>query len=489
MAKIFLTIILLLIFIQGLFALSAESDSYSVARFGVGVQASDLASDNLEAHSILLANAGTRNAESGGLLVNIGFWSNTPYYTSVSITSYSISPKSAVIGSTIGLYVSALNSQNVWAKITSPNNQEQTLILINNQFVNYLPSPSVVGRYNVTFYANSSTGAIASAVDYFELTEQTTPSTPPSGGGGGSTIIEKSCTYNWDCTPWSLCSEGKQKRECKNIGTCNGTESKPKEEINCSEALFDIFIKLNDVNLTQNKTLKFNVSLIEKTGNEKIDVHVKYSVIDDNNTEIFSQIETKAIKKDLTYEKEINEINLSDGEYILRVDVLYGNLQRAFAEQKFNVGGGKIARGTTPNILGRVISELSPINNKISLVSLIVLLVIILLILLRKKIILIYKRIIEFLSEIINKNKKYPSSSIKGLINKKVYSNSGHYMGKVKDVILGENKIESLKIKIHKKHKFKSKGVIINYKQVKSVSEVVIVSEKVLEYIENYGNI
>src|SRR3989338_10261979 len=58
--------------------------------------------------------------------------------------------------------------------------------------------------------------------------------------------------------------------------------------------------------------------------------------------EIFSQIETKATQSNLSYQKEIEEIKLVDGEYILRVDILYGNLQRAFAEQSFKVKGGEL---------------------------------------------------------------------------------------------------------------------------------------------------
>ena len=81
--------------------------------------------------------------------------------------------------------------------------------------------------------------------------------------------------------------------------------------------------------------------------------------------------------------------------------------------------------------------------------------------------------------------KKYPKNSIKGLLDKKVYSESGHYIGKVNDIILGENRIESLKIKIDKKHKFKAKGIIVDYKQVKNVSEIVIIDKDVLEKIDS----
>ncbi len=295
-----------LFFFQEVSALTGNSSSYSVSMFGTGMATGNSESGNYNSTFLSESKGTTRNSESNSFTGNIGFFDNTAYSRTVSISSYSISPTSAEVGSTISLYISATNSQSVWAVVTSPNDQGQTVSLVNNEFVTYAP-PSVVGTYTVTFYANSSTGAIASVIDSFELTEQTTSSgSSSSGGGGGSsstTIIER-CTYNYDCTPWSVCADGKQKRICENVGTCEGNESKPTEEMQCSEALFDILLKLKNIELTENKTLKFSIDLTEKMGVEKIDVHIKYSVIKDNE-EIFSQIETKAIQESLFYEKGI----------------------------------------------------------------------------------------------------------------------------------------------------------------------------------------
>lgn len=200
-SKIFLLSVFTLIFLQSTSALTAESSNYSVARFGTGLQASNIVSNALTGKAVILADGGTRNAENEDLLANVGFWGNVSHYPSVSITSYSISPKSAAIGSTIGLSVSALNAQSVWAKITSPDNQEQIINLVNGQTVNYLPSPSVLGRYEVMFYAASSTGAIANYAGYFDLTVQETP--PPTqiptagasgSGDGASSSIAKEIT-------------------------------------------------------------------------------------------------------------------------------------------------------------------------------------------------------------------------------------------------------------------------------------------------------
>jgi len=540
MKRINILIIMYMIFLlQFASALTGESDSYSVSNFGSGLGSSEASSDNLEANTLLLSESGTRSAESSQFTTNVGFFPNTTYQTTVSISSYSISPSSATVGSTIGLYISALNFDTVWAKITSPNSQEQTLNLINGQTINYVPSPSVVGNYQVIFYANSTSGSIASVVSSFALTEASSSSSSSSsgsggGGGGGTTTIIEKCTYNWDCTPWSVCSDGKQTRECKNIGTCSGTESKPIEEMSCSEALFDIALKLENIELTKNKTLKFSIDLTEKIGVEKIDAHIKYSIINKEGYEIFSQIETKAIQENLSYQKDIEEIKLVDGEYILRVDIIYGNLQRAFAEQSFKVKGGELEtiskfniadfikgvnystislillsilfsgmgflfifrKGSrrylkfgfipllgivililtfkTQDLTGRAAFDILSSSKKILLIPFLIILSIVLFILFLNKLTIAYEKIANLFSK-----KKHPKNSIKGLVNRKVYSENGHYIGKVDDVILGENGIEKLKVKIGKKHKSKFHGLLIPYNHVKSAGEIVIVDDDI----------
>ncbi len=73
--------------------------------------------------------------------------------------------------------------------------------------------------------------------------------------------------------------------------------------------------------------------------------------------------------------------------------------------------------------------------------------------------------------------KKYPENSVNGLLHKKVYSESGHYIGKIKEVILGENKIDGLKITVDKKHKFKAEGILLKWNQVISCKEIVIIKQ------------
>jgi sporulation protein YlmC with PRC-barrel domain len=527
-------------------ALTANSSNYSVGMFGTGMLAANLSSANYIATSLSEAKGTTRNAENDIHTANIGFWGNTSYHRTVSIASWSISSTSAVQGSIIGLSISALNSESVWVVLTLPNTTQETIGLVNNGPV-YAYTANAIGKYTITFWANNSQGNKASVnlIDIFEITSLVIPSTtPPPSGGGTTTIIEK-CVYIWDCTSWSICSNKIQKRECKNIGNCTGIQGKPIETRECLDALFDVIIGLKEPVLTKNDTLKFNISLTETKGIEKIDVYIKYSIIDSENNEIFSQIETRAIQGNLSFEKEINEIKLKDGEYTLRVNIVYNNLQRAFAEQTFKIKGKEIEiKEQISNI--QKINEFIKFNYKIIVLVILVLIVLVILVLIVLVILVIKKRkskkeklkvislesklkpfeniivgedkyleikpkpeqkpetkpiediktkikdkkniLLElkwFLISLLRKFKKHSKNSILGLINKKVYSESGLYIGKIKDIILGENKIESLKIKIDKKHNFKAKGIVIGYRQVKSVGEVIIISEKVLEYIEN----
>ena len=539
---------------MAVFAINATSGNYSIAMFGSGLQSSNTSSSSYNGTLLLTHTGSTRGANTTTYTSNIGFFDNVSYFRAVSITSYTISPTSAVVGSTISLSISALNSQSVWANVTSPNNQVQRLNLVNDDTLEFLPIPSVVGTYTVTFYANSSTGTIASAVDTFALTAtSTTPSSGGGGGGGGGTTA--TCTYNWDCTPWSVCADGKQTRECKNIGTCTGTENKPIEEIDCSEALFDILLKLKNIDLNENKSLLFSYDLIEQIGVEKIDVHIKTSIIDSRNNEIFSRIETKAVQGNLSVIDKIDEIRFIDGDYILRVDILYGNLQRAFAEQKFKVENGK---------LEKIVGEL-PEREKINLTVLLILLILILataiiIILLKKrrkrkhevhrhrmeahkhhkthkhkhrssvrKIVIAIAigaaaifletssrgKIIGFaVNEIPSKVSsnflwilplliliglliiyrkkilsKYFSNKVLDLMDKEVYTDSGDYIGKVEEVIIEKNKIDSLRVKLDdKKTTYKTKGLIIKYSQVKGIKHVIIIKNFELGEIEIHSD-
>ena len=89
------------------------------------------------------------------------------------------------------------------------------------------------------------------------------------------------------------------------------------------------------------------------------------------------------------------------------------------------------------------------------------------------------KKIVEKIE--IRRMDKSPKNSLKSLIKKRVYCGEGNYIGKIDEVLLGENKIDSLRIKLDKKQKSKIKGIIVKYNDVKCVGHIVIINEKILE--------
>jgi len=74
------------------------------------------------------------------------------------------------------------------------------------------------------------------------------------GGGGGNYIYEESsggssCVENWQCTGWSSCEDGKQRRACTDSNKCGTFLLKPAESKECEE-----------------ETLKLNTSPEEQQG-------------------------------------------------------------------------------------------------------------------------------------------------------------------------------------------------------------------------------
>jgi len=74
------------------------------------------------------------------------------------------------------------------------------------------------------------------------------------------------------------------------------------------------------------------------------------------------------------------------------------------------------------------------------------------------------------------------------LMKKKVYTGEGGYVGKVEEVLLEENRIDSLKIGLDKKQKFKIKGIVVKYNRVESIGHIVIINDKVLEHLNKPNN-
>lgn len=352
--KIYLIfIIFLLILTPTIFADNyvVSSGNYSFTMHTLGIDGALIQGSSLSARELITPfQPGTKDASSLFYIVNIGFFGNTSSLRNVAINSYSIYPTSAVNGSIIRFGISAQNAQSLWLKINLPDSSNEIINLTNNDFAYYLVHQ--IGRHNIIFYANDSSGAIASAADHFDITSPVVVSigSLSAGGRGGGGGGGAGCNYFWNCAPWGICDNAQQTRICKNTGTCTGTKDKPIESRACTEALFDVVLNLSNLELTEKEKLKFNINLIQTKNIEKIDVQVKYTIIDSNKKELFSQIETRAVQTDLSYAKTIEELTLLPGKYNLKVDIIYGDKQRASAEQTFTVKSNKQIEITKPII-------------------------------------------------------------------------------------------------------------------------------------------
>jgi len=101
----------------------------------------------------------------------------------------------------------------------------------------------------------------------------------------------------------------------------------PNETNETKEPLFDIEIKLKDMNLTEEQALILYIDLINKNPFEEIDVKIEYHIYDLDNNELFYSSETKAIYDILSFKKVFPEIELTPGEYIIKVEIIYNENQ------------------------------------------------------------------------------------------------------------------------------------------------------------------
>ncbi len=91
---------------------------------------------------------------------------------------YTIQPKLAVNGSNVSLRINASDPSGVdktWINITLPDSTWQTIYLQNDVPINYTTT-SLIGRYNVTFFANDTLGNEGNVSDYFD-TQESVPTT------------------------------------------------------------------------------------------------------------------------------------------------------------------------------------------------------------------------------------------------------------------------------------------------------------------------
>ena len=100
----------------------------------------------------------------------------------------------------------------------------------------------------------------------------------------------------------------------------------------------------------------------------------------------------------------------------------------------------------------------------------------------------IFEKIWSLLLWLYPRRKK--ENSITGLIGKKVYTGKGKKIGIVEDIILGDSKIDGLKVKVtENKHKKENlKGFIVKLKDIVSFGDIILIDKKVLEEFRKHSS-
>ena len=84
----------------------------------------------------------------------------------------------------------------------------------------------------------------------------------------------------------------------------------------------------------------------------------------------------------------------------------------------------------------------------------------------------------------VKETKEIPKNQLASLLHKKVYTEEGELIGKVEDIHIKDNRIDYLRIKLNK-NIFDFGGIIIKYKEVESVGDIIIIKETLVEILRN----
>lgn len=166
----------------------------------------------------------------------------------------------------------------------------------------------------------------------FDVSSSSSSSDSSSSGGGGGY-----CSNTWECEEWSFCkSDNTQSRTCElriPLG-CLPAGDKPLTIRQCPQALFDIVTSQVVKRGLFSDEIIVNINLKEINSGEKIDVRITYSLLDELNSTIYEGVETRGVKEELSFEKNIKTEKLKDGNYDLEITVHYGEEQSAISKQR-----------------------------------------------------------------------------------------------------------------------------------------------------------
>jgi sporulation protein YlmC with PRC-barrel domain len=414
----------------------------------------------------------TKGAIGGVYSANIGFYGNAIQDFGLGINFYEIYPKTAYNGSIIRLRMGALNHDSIWIVIRTPFGVNETYY-DNVSEIYYIANST--GRYNIEFRVNNSIGKYTTIYDYFDIISEAPPkndSEPTrdsgSSGGGGSS----SCSSVWECGAWSYCEFGIQQRICQDRNNCPSSP-RPEEERVCIDSLFDVSLNFENLTLSKDKELEFYVKLLETRSGFKTDVTLEYTIVDEKGNVIYKSSDTKAVEGFMFFKKAISDLAFKPGFYKLNIKIIYGNLRTASASQKFEITSeDEIKIG---DLLDGSDSEMFNISPRF--INVIIYLFIFVIILL----LVIF--IVRFLGRLISKIKK--KNLLTSQFGKKVYSEDGKFIGKIKEVMLIDHRIYGWIVAVDKTFFNFKKPVLIKTRHIFSIGDVIIVNNEIFDAFLN----
>ncbi|MBW2997096.1 hypothetical protein KY349_02010 [Candidatus Woesearchaeota archaeon] len=161
------------------------------------------------------------------------------------VISLELSPSSVTTGGGVDISGSVAfdNGSSIVEEdieLSLPENQAD-VELIDGVFSHSFTAPSAAGTYDVVASVFSEGNEqVYSAVEQFSVAAPQQQSSGGSGGGGGGghhrsqDEEQEYCIIDWQCTAWTMCEEGEQKRVCVDMNHCD-TEDKKVEERSCTE--------------------------------------------------------------------------------------------------------------------------------------------------------------------------------------------------------------------------------------------------------------
>jgi sporulation protein YlmC with PRC-barrel domain len=369
------------------------------------------------------------------------------------------------------------------------------------------------------------------------------PTSSTSGGGGGSCNYDWQCTewFPYECPESEIqeriCSN---KGTCNGIKDIPEQTRKCTYE-GFKEPLFDIFLKINEEKvICANNKLNLNIKLENYGKIELLDAFMTYWIIDENNKLIVEQKDTRSIQDKKEFDISLDIPEIKEGTYRVYAQITYDSNKTAVAGKSFEISSKeecsklstkkinwnyiiftlivlaivliiiKIIKNKpsekiskTQKYKEKIKENLNKIKSKKFVYFTIIAFMIMGIISNKNKITglvidnsliektsikLIYLLIallaifliIKYKSILLDKIRKKNKNSIKDLEGRKVYTEEGNYLGKVEEVIIENNRIDSLRIKLNKKIK-EIKGIVISYREVKNASEIIIVNNEIIK--------